>query len=103
MLKKNPISNLRATQNLRATMGGNPYHNQHVAEFTACVEEALTELQQYYDDLFTKQQEQIDELAAEVAALKETYEKPVELEANVSLNQKSAKDLRARIMNIFKF
>lgn len=103
MLKYNPLSNLRATQNLRATMGDNPYHNQHIAEFTACMEEAMTELQLYYDGLFVKQQEQIDVLAAEVAVLKEVQEKPVELEANVRLNEKSVKDLRAKIASLFRF
>ena len=84
-------------------MGDNPYHNQHIAEFTACMEEALIEQQQYYDGLFMKQQEQIDALAAEMAALKEKQEKPVEIEANVRLNEKSVKDLRSKIANLFRF
>ena len=104
MLKYNPLSNLRATQNRRATMGDNPYHNQHIAEFTACMEEALIEQQQYYDSLFMQQQEQIDALAAEVAALlKESQEKPIEIEANVRLNEKSVKDLRTKISSILQF
>ena len=84
-------------------MGDNPYHNQRIAEVTVCMEEAMTEFQLYYAGLFVKQHEQIDALAAEVAALKEVQEKPVELEANVRLNEKSVKDLRAKIASLFRF
>ena len=30
-------------------MGGNPYHNQHIAEFTQCMEQAFNDNNNYYD------------------------------------------------------
>lgn len=87
-------------------MGDNPYHNQHITEFTACMDEALTELQLYYDAKFLIVQElleKLETLETRIAQLEEAQEKPVEIETNVKLNEKSANDLRKKIINLFKW
>lgn len=30
-------------------MGSNPYHNQHIVEFTQCMEQAFNDNNNYYD------------------------------------------------------
>ena len=63
----------------------------------------MNELTQHYDNAFVMLVEQVESLAIRIEALEQAQEKPVELEANVRLNEKSAKDLRAKIAGLFKF
>ena len=83
-------------------MGDNPYHNQHIQEYASAVEDAVNEITQHYDGAFMVFAEQFDALAARVEALEQAQEKPVEVEAKVRLNEKSVKDLRAKIASIFR-
>ena len=103
MQNYNPFSHLRSTQALRATMGDNPYHNQHIAEFTACMDEALTSMNQNHLAVFTEMMERMDGLEKRIEQLEQAKEQPVEVEAVVKLNEKSAKDVRKKIMNLFRW
>ena len=84
-------------------MGDNPYHNQHIQEYASAMEETVNEITQHYDGALMMFAERFEELAARVEASEQAQEKPVELEANVRLNEKSAKDLRAKIASLFRF
>lgn len=103
MMKYNPFSRLRSTQAMSSTMGDNPYHNQHIQEYASAMEESMNETTQHYDGAWMVFEERFEELAARVEALEQAQEKPVEVEANVRLNEKSAKDLRAKIASLFRF
>ena len=84
-------------------MGDNPYHNQHIAEFTACMDEALTSMNQNHLAVFTEMMERMDGLEKRIEKLEHSKEQPVEAEAVVKLNEKSAKDVRKKIMNLFRW
>lgn len=84
-------------------MGDNPYHNQHIAEFTACMDEAMTAMNQNNLSVFTALLERIEALEKRIEKLEQSKEKPAEVEAVVKLNEKSAKDVRKKIMNLFKW
>lgn len=99
----NPLSHLRATQALRATMGSNPYHNQHIAEFTACMDEAMTFQGQYIDAVVRALTERITFLEKRVEELEQAQKQPAAVEAHVVLNEKSAKNVRKRIMDLLKW
>ena len=102
MLNYNPISHFQATQALRATMGSNPYHNQHIAEFTACMDKAMTAQGQYIDAIVTTLVERIEFLEKRVEEL-EQQKQSTEIEARVTLNEKSAKTVRKRIMDLLRW
>ena len=86
-------------------MGDNPYHNQHIQEYASAVEDAVNEITQHYDSILMDvlaQLEKYETLEARVAALEQSQTKPLDVEANITLNQKSVKDLRAKIMSLFR-
>ena len=91
---------------MRGTIGSNPYHNQHIQEIASAMEESINEITQHYDPILMEilvVLEKYEALAARVEALeKKLQEKPIEVDANVTLNQKSVKDLRAKIMSLFR-
>ena len=84
-------------------MGDNPYHNQHIQEYASAMEETVNEITQHYDGALMMFAERFEALAARIEALEQAQEKPLELEANVRLNEKSVKDLRAKIASLFRF
>jgi DNA anti-recombination protein RmuC len=84
-------------------MSDNPYHNQHIQEYASAMEETVNEITQHYDGALMVLAEQFEELSARVEALEQMQDKPVEVEANVRLNEKSVKDLRAKLARFFKF
>ena len=84
-------------------MGDNPYHNQHIQEYASAMEETVNEITQHYDGALMVLAEQFEALSARVEALEQMQDKPVEVEANVRLNEKSVKDLRAKLAKFFKF
>ena len=102
MQNYNPFSHLRSTQALRATMGDNPYHNQHIAEFTACMDEAMTAQGQYIDAVVNALVERIEFLEKRVEEL-EQQKHPAEIEAHVTLNEKSVKNVCKRIMDLLRW
>ena len=63
------LNHLRDMQQSRATVSNNPYHDQHIMEFTQCIEEAVMEIQLYYDSILLKQNEVIEELTRRVDRL----------------------------------
>ena len=69
------------------------------------MEDVVNEITQHYDSILMEvlaQLEKYEALEARVAALEQSQTKPIEVEANVTLNQKSMKDLRAKIMSLFR-
>ena len=52
-------------------MGSNPYHNQHIAEFTACMDEAMTAMNQNNLSVFTAMLERIEALEKRVEQLEQ--------------------------------
>ena len=103
MLKFNSISNLRATQNLRASISENPYHNQHIKEITACIDDTVMELQTYYDSILLMMQQQIDDLTARVEQLEAQNKKPHTVDVFARLNMKSVQEVREKIMKMLRF
>lgn len=90
---------------MRGTVSNNPYHNQHIQEYASAVEDAVNEITQHYDSILMDvlaQLEKYETLEARVAALEQSQTKPLDVEANITLNQKSVKDLRAKIMSLFR-
>ena len=41
-------------------MSNNPYHNQHIQEYAAALEETTNELTQHYDGMFISILEELD-------------------------------------------
>lgn len=50
-------------------MSGNPYHNQHITEFTRCLEDTVMELQLHYNGQFKAIAEAFDSLEKRVTLL----------------------------------
>ena len=84
-------------------MGDNPYHNQHIAEFTACMDDALTVMNQNNLSVFTAMLERIEALEKRVEQLEQAKTQPPEVEAVVKLNEKSVKDVKKKLMNLFRW
>ena len=103
MLNFNPLSNLRATQNLRATVSDNPYHNQHIKEITACIDNTIFELQAHYDAILLMMQQQIDDLTARLEQLEAQSKKPHTVDVFARLNMQSVKEVRDKIIKMLKF
>lgn len=103
MLKFNPLSNLRATQNLRATKSENPYHNQHIKEITACIDDTIFELQAHYDAILLMMQQQIDDLTARLEQVEAQNKKPQTVDVFARLNMKSVQEVREKIMKMLRF
>ena len=103
MLKFNPISNLRATQNLRASVSENPYHNQHIKEITACIDDTFFEAQTHNEAIFLMMQQQIDDLTARIEQLEAQNKKPHMVDVFARLNMQSVKDVREKILKMLRF
>ena len=97
------LSHLRDMQNLRATIPNNPYHDQHIMEFTQCVEEAVTEIQFYYDGILLKQNEAIEELTRRVDRLEKTVAvKKSPFEVDIVATKDSLQKLKKAIIGVFR-
>ena len=97
------LNHLRDMQHSRATIPNNPYHDQHIMEFTQCVEEAVTEIQLYYDGILLKQNEIIEELTRRVDRLEKTVAiKQSPFEADIIATKDSLQKLKKAIMGIFR-
>lgn len=84
-------------------MGNNPYHDQHIAEFTACMDQAMTAQNQYIDAMMSALMERMDFLEKRVAELEQAKKQPAEVEAVLTLNEKSAKNVRQKIINFLRW
>ena len=72
-------------------------------EFTQCVEEAVTEIQFYYDGILLKQNEIIEELTRRVDRLEKTVAiKQSPFEADIIVTKNSLQKLKKAIMGIFR-
>ena len=84
-------------------MGDNPYHDQHIKEFTECVDEAMQEIQLHYDAIFLKQNEVIASLLQRVEKLEQnmpTRRNPFEVD--IVATKESLEKLKRTIMGIFR-
>jgi len=88
---------------LRATISDIPYHNQHIKEITACIDDIVMELQSYYDAILLMMQQQIDELTARVEQLEAQIKKPHTVDVFARLNMQSVKEVRDKIIKMLKF
>ena len=69
-------------------------------EFTQCVEEAVTEIQLYYDSILLKQNEIIEELTRRVDRLEKTVAiKQSPFEADIIATKDSLQKLKKAIMS----
>ncbi len=58
-------------------MTDNPYHNQHIAEFTQCMEQAFNDNNNYNDRRFRELLEAIESLEKRVTRLEDAaFKKP---------------------------
>ena len=97
------LSHLRDMQQSRATIPNTPYHDQHIMEFTQCVEEAVTEIQLYYDGILMKQNEIIEELTRRVDRLEKMVAvKQSPFEADIIATKDSLQKLKKAIMGVFR-
>ncbi len=95
---------------MRATLGDNPYHNQHIKEVTAAIDDSVTELQVHYDAQLQQMCDAITALDARVERLEALFmeeEKrkeaaPPTVAAEVCVTKASLKKVRDAIMNMFR-
>ena len=72
-------------------------------EFTQCVEEAVTEIQFYYDGILLKQNEAIEELTRRVDRLEKMVAvKQSPFEVDIVATKDSLQKLKKAIMGIFR-
>ena len=88
-------------------MGNNPYHDQHIAEFTQCMEQAFNDSNNYYDQQFNRMLEALEALERCVTRLEEAVFKAPEgakkkVEAEVVVTKDSLRKVRDAIMNLFR-
>ena len=83
-------------------MSDNPYHNQHIQEYAAALEETTNELTQHYDGVLVSILEELDAVIVRLEKLEQAAEKPMEIEADVRLNIQSVKNLRAKIVSLLR-
>ena len=84
-------------------MSDNPYHNQHIAEYTDYVNDALTSMNQNNLSVFTAILERIEAIEKRFDQLEQAKTQPPEVEAVVKLNEKSVKDVKKKLMNLFRW
>lgn len=88
-------------------MTDTPYHNQHIAEFTQCMEQAFNDNNNFNDQRFRELLEAIEALEKRVTRLEEAVFKAMEkatkqVEADVVVTKDSLRKVRDAIMNLFR-
>lgn len=83
-------------------MSDNPYHNQHIQEYAAALEETTNELTQHYDGMFISILEELDAVIVRLEKLEQAAEKPMEIDADVRISSQSLKNLRAKIVSLLR-
>ena len=83
-------------------MSNNPYHNQHIQEYAAALEETTNELTQHYDGMFISILEELDAVITRLEKLEQAAEKPMEIDADVRISSQSLKNLRAKIVSLLR-
>lgn len=90
-------------QQLRSHIPNNPYHNQHIMEFTEYMEETVQVIQQYYDGILLKQNEIIETLIHRVEKLEQNANiKRNPFEVDIVATKESLEKLKRTIMGIFR-
>lgn len=67
------------------------------------MDEAMTAMNQNNLSVFTALLERIEALEKRFEKLEQAKETPAEIEAVVKLNEKSVKDVKKKIMNLFRW
>lgn len=90
-------------------MTDNPYHNQHIADFTQCMESAINDCNTYNDQKFSNILAILDDMERRLTRVEETVfntsagkTKRPQVEAEVYVTKASLKKVRDAIMNMFR-
>lgn len=67
------------------------------------MDEAMTSMNQNNLSVFTALLERIESLEKRVAQLEQAKTRPPEIEAVVKVNEKSVKDVKKKLMNLFRW
>lgn len=67
------------------------------------MDDALTSMNQNYSAAFASMLERLEFLEKRVEQLEQAKETPAEIEAVVKLNEKSVRDVKKKIMNLFRW
>ena len=82
-------------------MSDNPYHNQHILEYTRCMDETAYELQQHYDQILLQLYAEVERISDHVAALEQkASSSPFQLDFQITKEQ--LHKLRNTIIGAFK-
>ena len=87
-------------------MGENPNHNQHINELAQCIEQAIDEIQMYYDCQIKALLDVIEALEQRVSSLEQkvsnSEKKNPDMQVELSVTKASLKKVREAIMNVFR-
>ena len=90
-------------------MTDNPYHNQHIADFTQCMEHAINASNNYNDQQFSNILAILEEMNQRITRLEDAVfnkstakTKRPQVEAEVYVTKASLKKVRDAIMNMFR-
>ena len=87
-------------------MTDNSYHNQHIMEYTQCMEDSLMQVQAHYDGQFKAMAEALDALEQRITRLEAEVlhdgKKSPQVEAEIIVTKASLKKVRDAIMNMFR-
>ena len=88
-------------------MGNNPYHDQHIAEFTQCMEQAFNDNNNFNDRRYRELLAALESLEKRVARLEEVvFNKPErttkQVEADIVVTRESLRKVRDAFMSLFR-
>ena len=90
-------------------MTDNPYHNQHIADFTQCMEHAINDSNNYNDQQFSNILAIVEEMNQRLARVENAVfststgkTKRPQVAAEVYVTKDSLKKVRDAIMNMFR-
>ena len=90
-------------------MGSNPYHNQHITDFTQCMEQAFNDNNNYNEQQFSNILAILEEMNQRITRVEDAVfsasagkPKRPQVEAEVYVTKASLKKVRDAIMNMFR-
>lgn len=88
-------------------MGNNPYHDQHIAEFTQCMEQAFNDNNNSIDHRFMEVLAALESLEKRVARLEDAvFQKSgrpaKQVEADIVVTRESLRKVRDAFMSLFR-
>ena len=88
-------------------MGNNPYHNQHIAEFTQCMEQAFNDNNNFNDWRYRELLAALESLEKRVTRLEEVvFNKPErttkQVETDIVVTRESLRKVRDAFMSLFR-